>query len=130
MDMTIVEYIEFNNYCIRALKMLCSNNQLSDIEIKNISHKYWKSIIQEIVDTGAGEKTSDGFILKKNAEGMLSSLYYEKKIMELTLLKSKDAREERMTKISEISANSAKWASIWAALSAIAAFGSLLLIFL
>ncbi|MBO4531885.1 MAG: hypothetical protein J5767_14740 [Paludibacteraceae bacterium] len=125
--MTIDEYIEFYDSCLRALKMLCSDNQLSDIQLENISKKYWKSIIQEMIDTGAGERTSYGYILKKNAEKMLSSLYYEKKIMDLYLLKNKDKREESMVKSAKESSTSAKWANIWAFISAFAALVSLIL---
>ena len=128
--MSLDEYLEFYGYCFQSLKLLSSYNQLTEIELENISQKYWKNIIQEMVDTGAGERTHTGYIVKKNADRMLSSLYYEKKMMDLTLLKSKDEREERMTKNAEISANSAKWASIWAAVSTITAIVSLLLNFL
>lgn len=124
--MTIDEYIEFYNYCIRALKMLSSNNQLSDTQIENISPKYCRYIIQEIIDTGAGERISDGFILKKNAERMLSNLYYEKKLLDLDLLKNRDKREESMAISAKESAISAKRANTIACISVIIALISVL----
>lgn len=125
--MTLDEYIDFYELCHRALKKLSAQNQLSNIEFDIISSKYGKNIIQEIIDSGGGERISNGNILKKQADIMLAGLYYERKILNLQSLKRKEEREELVANSSHNSSESAKWANRWAFISSMAAVISIII---
>lgn len=125
--MTISDLIEFYEDSNKVLKRLSNCNQLSLIEIESLTPKCPKNIFQEMIDSGAAKANNgDSTLHKYKADEMLMRNYYERKILDLQLLKRKDEREESMTKSTKKAYCIAIWSAIATPVSAISALIAIL----
>lgn len=70
--------------CLEALKVLCQNGTLPEKECKRITGVYYKEVVAEFIEKEAAYNIGYGEYEKDdNAEYLLETEYYERKIKEI-----------------------------------------------